>query len=97
VDPISPELQDTPNELLEPLDDWVHLQPSIDEDRKGRIYLPANVEGTQLLRCVALAVGSKVDDIHVGDLVLALSGRTIDLRDGTKLVRREHVVARLGG
>ena len=95
MDPISPELHDAPSEQLEPLDDWVHLQPSIDEDRKGRIYLPANVEGAQLLRCVALAVGSEVTDLHVGDLVLVLSGRTIDLRDGTKLVRREHVVARL--
>lgn len=95
MDPTTGRQHDALTETLEPLDDWVHLQPSIDEDRKGRIYLPASVEGSQLLRCLVLAVGSRVDDLHPGDALLVLATKTIDLRDGTKLARREFVVARL--
>ncbi len=83
------------DERLEPLDDWIHLQPALDEERKGRIYLPANMEGSRLTRCLVMASGDTVTDLHPGDLVLVLSAKTIDMRDGTQLTRREHVVARL--
>jgi hypothetical protein len=82
-------------EMLEPMDDWLHLQPSIDEERKGRIYLPANVDGARLTRCLVLASGDQVSDLTPGDVVLALSSKTIDLRDGTTLIRREYVIARM--
>lgn len=95
MDPLSGQLHDAVSETLEPLDDWVHLQPSIDEDRKGRIYLPASVEGSQLLRCLVLAAGTRVDDLAPGDALLVLAVKAIDLRDGSKLARREHIVARL--
>lgn len=84
------------SETLEPLDDWLHLQPSMDEEKKGRIYLPANVEGARLTRCVILAVGSEITDVRPGDVVLVLASKTIDLRDGSQLARREFVVARMG-
>lgn len=83
------------SETLEPLDDWLHVQPSIDEDRKGRIYLPANVENSRLTRSLVLATGEQVTDLVPGDPVLVLTAKTIDLRDGSKLVRREYVVARV--
>ncbi len=95
MEPTAGEMHSALGETIEPLDDWVHLQPSIDEDRKGRIYLPANVEGAQLLRCLVLALGDTVSDLHPGDAVLMLASKGIDLRDGSKLARREHVVARL--
>jgi hypothetical protein len=95
MEPTAGELHHALGETIEPLDDWVHLQPSIDEDRKGRIYLPASVEGAQLLRCVVLATGSRVDDLTPGDAVLMLASKGLDLRDGSKLARREWVVARL--
>jgi hypothetical protein len=82
-------------ERLEPLDDWLHLQPSLDEDRKGRIYLPASVENSQLRRGIVLAAGENVEGIAQGDVVLTLANKTIDLRDGTQLVRRDFVVARI--
>ena len=85
----------TPSDVVEPLDDWLHVQPSMDEDRKGRIYLPASVEGSRLLRCVVLAAGETVTALHAGDLVLVLGAKTIELRDGTHLARREFAVARL--
>lgn len=82
-------------ERLEPVDDWVHLQPSMDEERKGRIYLPVNVDGSRLVRAFVLAVGDRVTDLHPADVVMALAAQSIELRDGTSLVRREHVVARM--
>jgi len=89
------EQHDAVSETLEPLDEWVHLQPSIDEDRKGKIYLPVNVEGARLQRCVVLAAGSQVGDLAPGDAVLVLASQAIDLRDGTRLAQRESIVARL--
>lgn len=89
------EMHSVLGETIEPLDDWVHLQPSIDEDRKGRIYLPAHIENAQLLRSVVLAAGMRVDDLVPGDAVLMLAAKGIDLRDGTKLARREWIVAKL--
>lgn len=96
MEPMAGEMHHALGETIEPLDDWVHLQPSIDEDRKGRIVLPANVEGAPLFRCLVLATGLKVDDLTPGDAVLMLSSKGIDLRDGSKLARREWIVARLG-
>ncbi|MCB0878696.1 MAG: hypothetical protein KDC46_06910 [Thermoleophilia bacterium] len=95
MEPVSGDIHTALGETIEPLDDWVHLQPSIGEDRKGQIYLPANVEGAQLLRCLVLALGDAVSDLAPGDAVLMLASKGIDLRDGSKLARREHVVARL--
>jgi len=83
------------SETLDPLDDWLHVQPSIDEDRKGRIYLPANVDNARLTRCLVLATGDQVTDLTPGDPVLVLTNKTLDMRDGSKLVRREFVVARV--
>ena len=95
MDPVEQELNASLSETLEPLDDWVHLQPSLDEERKGRIYLPANLDGSRLTRCLVLATGDDVTDMHPGDLVLVLAGKAIDLRDGSQLAKREFVVARL--
>ena len=82
-------------ERLEPIDHWVHLQPSMDEERKGRIYLPVNVEGSRLVRAFVLATGDQVTDLQPADVVMALAAQSIELRDGTTLVQREHVVARM--
>ncbi len=95
MDSLEHEMMSGIDERLEPLDDWIHLQPALDEERKGRIYLPANMEGSRLTRCLVMASGDSVTDLHPGDLVLVLASKTIDMRDGTQLTRREHVVARL--
>jgi len=49
----------------------------------------------RLERSIVLGVGSEVGDLHPGDVVLAVSTKTVELRDGSKLVRRQHVVARV--
>ncbi|MCW2949444.1 MAG: hypothetical protein JWN41_457 [Thermoleophilia bacterium] len=95
MDPRNELTNTTFSERLEPLDDWLHLQPSLDEDRKGRIYLPVNVENSQLRRGIVLAAGDGVEGIAQGDVVLTLATKTIDLRDGTQLARRDYVVARI--
>lgn len=83
------------SETLEPLDEWLHLQPSIDEERRGRIYLPANLDGARLVRCLVLASGDQVSDLQPGDVVLVLASKTIELRDGTTLAPRTAAVARM--
>lgn len=95
MDPVSSEYDTGTSERLEPVDDWLHLQPSMDEERKGRIYLPANVEGSRLVRAFVLAAGDQVTDLHPADVVMVLASKTIELRDGSSLARREHVVARM--
>ena len=43
----------------------------------------------------SLAVGSEVTDLTAGDLVLLVPGHAIELRDSTKIVQREHAIARV--
>ena len=81
--------------LVEPLDDWVLVQPSMEEEAIGRILLPATMTEGRLERSIVLAVGSEVSDLHPGDIVLVVSAKTVELRDGSKLVRRQHAVARI--
>ena len=81
--------------LVEPLDDWVLVQPTMEEEAVGRIVLPANMTEGRLERSIVLGVVSEVSDLHPGDVVLAVSTKTVELRDGSKLVRRQHVVARV--
>lgn len=95
MDPVDQEHAVTFAETLEPLDDWLHLQPSLDEEKRGRIYLPANVDGARLTRCFVLRAGDQVTDLHPGDVVLVLASKVLELRDGTHLARREFVVARM--
>lgn len=95
MDPVEQEHTAVFSETLEPLDDWLHLQPSLDEEKRGRIYLPANIEGSRLTRCLVLRTGDQVTDLQPGDAVLVLTAKVLELRDGTHLARREFVIARL--
>jgi co-chaperonin GroES (HSP10) len=81
--------------IVEPLDDWVLVQPSMEEEAIGRIVLPANMTEGRLERSIVLAVGSEISDLHPGDIVLMVSAKSVELRDGSKLVRRQHAVARI--
>ena len=81
--------------LVEPLDDWVLVQPSMEEEASGRRLLPAPQTEGRLERSIVLAVGSEVTDLQPGDVVLVVSAKTVELRDGSKLVRRQHAVARI--
>ena len=69
--------------LVEPLDDWVLVQPTMEEEAVGRIVLPANMTEGRLERSIVLAIGSEVSDLQPGDVVLpgrcsaALRGHTL--------------------
>jgi len=80
---------------IDPLDDWLHVRPSVEDEGTGRLLLPATVQMNRLERVVVLGVGSEVNDISAGDLVLLLPGNAVELRDGTKIVQREFAIARV--
>ena len=80
---------------IEPLDDWLHVRPSVEDEGAGRLVLPATVQMNRLERVIVLAVGSEVTDLTAGDLVLLVPGHAIELRDSTKIVQREHAIARV--
>lgn len=80
---------------IEPLDDWLHVRPSMEEEGTGKLVLPATVSMNRLERVIVLAAGGEVTDIAAGDLVLLLPGHAVELRDGTKIVQREYAVARV--
>ena len=80
---------------IDPLDDWLHVRPSVEDEGTGRLLLPATVQMNRLERVVVLGVGSEVADVVAGDLVLLLPGNAVELRDGTKLVQREYAIARV--
>ena len=81
--------------MVEPLDDWVLVQPTMEEEAVGRIVLPASMTEGRLERSIVLAIGADVTDLRPGDVVLVISTKTVELRDGSKLVRRQHAVARV--
>lgn len=80
---------------IDPLDDWLHVRPSVEDEGTGRLLLPATVQMNRLERVVVLGVGSEVTDVVAGDLVLLLPGNAVELRDGTKIVQREYAIARV--
>ena len=80
---------------IEPLDDWLHVRPSVEDEGSGRLVLPATVQMNRLERVIVLATGGEVTDLSAGDLVLLMPGHAVELRDGTKIVQREHAVARV--
>ncbi len=80
---------------IEPLDDWLHVRPSVDEESAGRLIVPVTVQMNRLERVIILAVGAEVTDLNAGDLVLVLPDHAIELRDGTRIVQREFAIARV--
>ena len=80
---------------IEPLDDWLLLQPALEEEMRGRLLLPSTIAQSRLERSIVLAVGPAVTDLGPADVVLSAAAHAVELRDGTKLVQRQHVVARV--
>lgn len=80
---------------VEPLDDWLHVRPSVEDEGHGKLVLPATVQMNRLDRVIVLATGSDVSDLNAGDLVLLVPGHAVELRDGTRLVQREYAIARV--
>ena len=80
---------------VEPLDDWLHVRVSVDDEGTSKLIVPTTVQLNRLERVIVLAAGAEVTDLSAGDLVLLLPGHAVELRDGTKLVQREFAIARV--
>jgi chaperonin GroES len=85
---------------LEPLDDFVVVQPT-DEDSETRsgLILPASVqEGASCRSGIVTAAGPDVAGVEPGDKVLFPQGAGFELRLGgspVRLIRREDLIARI--
>ena len=83
---------------LEPLDDYLVIQPS-DEEAETRtgLIIPASAESVCLTGIVT-AIGSEPGGIEPGDKVLFPKDAGYDVRVGAgtvKLLRREELIARV--
>ena len=83
---------------LEPLDDFLVIEPSDEEaETRAGLILPASAE-TQCQSGIVTAVGPDAEGIAPGDKVLFLKDAGYDVRFAgttTKVVRRHELIARV--
>ena len=83
---------------LEPLDDFLVVEPSDEEaETRAGLILPASAE-TECRSGIVIAVGPEADGIAPGDKVLFLKEAGYDVRlagTTTKVVRRHDLIARI--
>ena len=85
---------------LEPLDDFVIVQPTDDDtETRSGLILPASVQdGASCRSGIVTAAGPDVAGVEPGDKVLFPQGAGYDVRVGgqtIKLIRREDLIARV--
>jgi chaperonin GroES len=85
---------------LEPLDQFVVLQPVSDEtETRSGLILPASAAAAAACRTgIVTAVGSEADGIEPGDKVLYPSDAGYEVRLGgieVKVLKREDLIARI--
>ena len=84
--------------VLEPLDDYLVVQPSDEETETNRgLIIPASAE-TQCRTGVVTAVGADAQGVEPGDKVLFPSDAGYDVRLGgvaVKVMRRAELIARV--
>ena len=83
---------------LEPLDDYVVVEPSDEEtETRAGLIIPASAEAGCRTGIVT-AVGAEADGVEPGDKVLFPKGAGYDVRLGgtaTKVLRRSELIARV--
>jgi co-chaperonin GroES (HSP10) len=83
---------------LEPLDDYVVIEPSDQEaETRAGLIIPANAE-EQCRSGIVTAVGAEVEGVAPGDKVLFPRDAGYDVRlagTATKVVRRGEIIARV--
>ena len=83
---------------LEPLDDFIVVEPSDEEaETRAGLILPASAE-TQCQSGIVTAIGPDADGVAPGDKVLFLKEAGYDVRLAgmrTKAVRRHELIARI--
>jgi co-chaperonin GroES (HSP10) len=85
---------------LEPLDDFVVIQPTDEEaETRSGLILPASVQdGASCRSGIVTAAGPDVTGVEPGDKVLFPQGAGYEVRiagSAVKLLRREDLIARL--
>jgi hypothetical protein len=73
----------------------VHVRSGYEDDRASGLVIVSNDRQRAPDRMIVLAIGETVRGIRPGDVVLVAPGQGVQLRDGTRLVQRTQILARL--
>ena len=84
---------------LEPLDDWIVVQPLEDSETPAGLIVPAN-EAAQTRSGVVASIGPDVDDVEPGDKVLFARDAGYEVRlirspHRVTVLKREDLIARI--
>jgi chaperonin GroES len=84
---------------LEPLDDWIVVEPLDETETAAGLIVPVN-EASQTRTGIVAAVGPEVEGIDPGDKVLFARGAGYEVRlaraaHRVRVLRREELVARI--
>jgi co-chaperonin GroES (HSP10) len=87
------------NATLEPLDDYIVLEPLDESELPSGLIVPAN-EASQVRSGIVAAVGPEVSAIEPGDKVLFARDAGFDVRlarssHRVRVLRREDLIARI--
>jgi co-chaperonin GroES (HSP10) len=87
------------NATLEPLDDYIVLEPVDESELPSGLIVPAN-EASQVRSGIVAAVGPEVSTIEPGDKVLFARDAGFDVRlarssHRVRVLRREDLIARI--
>ncbi|MDQ3066808.1 MAG: co-chaperone GroES [Actinomycetota bacterium] len=89
----------TRDATLEPLDDWIVVEPLDDSETASGLIVPIN-EGAQTRQALVAAVGPEVESIEPGDKVLFPREAGYEVRlarssHRVRILKREDILARI--
>ena len=93
-------LEETTRDVtLEPLDDWIVVEPLVDSETASGLIVPIN-EGAQTRQAIVAAVGPDVITIEPGDKVLFPREAGFEVRlarsaHRVRVLKREDLLARV--
>ena len=84
---------------LEPLDDWIVVEPLDDSETASGLIVPIN-EGAQTRQAIVVAVGPEVETIEPGEKVLFPRDAGFEVRlarspHRVRILKREDLLARI--
>ena len=91
--------ESTKRRLLEPLDDWIVVEPLDDTETASGLIVPIN-EAAQVRPAIVAAVGPDVESIDPGDKVLFPRDAGYEVRlarsaHRVRVLKREDLIARI--
>ena len=92
-------LETTPDVTLEPLDDWIVVEPLDDSETASGLIVPVN-ESVQTRTAIVAAVGPDVEAIEPGDKVIFPRDAGYEVRlarsaHRVRVLKREDLLARV--